>query len=437
MTDGERDVLQSRVSSAACRFLKRLHPVRHGGPECGVQWRAFAHHLVPDFRGLPRPFWVLFAGTLVNRVGGFVLVFLAIYLTEVRGLTPTQAGAMLSVYGLGAIGGGPLGGALSDRIGRRPTLVWSLIAGGASMLVLGLVTRTVAMTIAAAATGLLYEMYRPVVSATVADVVRAADRPRAYGLIYWAVNLGASVAPLLGGVIATRSYRALFMADAATTVLFGVILWAALPETRPARSAHSAGTRGATHAILRDRVFVAVWLLTVAFSIVFFQSFVGLPIDVRAHGISPSGFGALIALNAALIVLLQPFAAQMIRDRSRWSVLAVASLLLAAGLGMNAWIGSMPAYAVSVSVWTMGEILFSPASMSLVADLAPVDLRGRYQGAFAMAFTSAFASSPAVGGYVLAHAGARWLWTGCFVTGLAVAVGFFVLRRATPRHSSL
>src|SRR4029453_8830315 len=96
---------KSRVSSAACRFLRRLHPTRHGGPECRVQWRAFARHLVPDFRGLPRAFWVLFAGTLVNRVGGFVLVFLAIYLTEVRGLTLTQAGAMLSIYGLGAIAG--------------------------------------------------------------------------------------------------------------------------------------------------------------------------------------------------------------------------------------------------------------------------------------------------------------------------------------------
>jgi MFS family permease len=403
-----------------------------------MQPRTLAWHVLPNFRGLPRPFWVLFAGTLVNRVGGFVLMFLAIYLTDVRGLTPAQAGAILSAYGLGAIGGGPLGGALSDRIGRRPTLVGSLIAGGAAMLSLGLVTRVSTMTIAAAATGLLYEMYRPVVSATVADAVSAADRPRAYGLIYWAVNLGAGVAGVLGGLIATFSYPALFIADAATTMLFGVILWAALPETRPRASpAHAARARGATRVMLSDRTFVAVCALTVMFSIVFFQSFVGFPIDARAHGVSASGFGALMALNAALIVLLQPFATEMIRDRSRPSVLAAASLLLAAGFGMNAWIGSMPAYAVSVTVWTMGEILFAPASMSLVADLAPVELRGSYQGTFAMAFTSAFASAPAVGGYVLAHAGARVLWIACLVMGLAVAAGFSMLKRVTPRHSSL
>jgi len=403
------------------------------GSECLVPLRTFSRRLAPDFRGLPRPFWVLFAGTLVNRVGGFVLVFLAIYLTEVRGLTPAQAGAIISAYGLGAIGGGPLGGALADRIGRRPTLVASLIAGGASMLVLGLVTGTATIAVAAATTGLLYEMYRPVVSATVADVVGTDDRPRAYGLIYWAVNLGASVAPLLGGLLAARSYRALFVADAATTAMFGVILWVALPETRPEAPAHGDAARGAVRAILSDRVFLAVCLLTLAFCTVFFQSFVGLPIDVRAHGISASAFGALIALNGLLIVLLQPFAGELVRDRSRPSVLAVASLLLGVGFGMNAWIGSMPGYAASIAVWTLGEILFAPAATSYVADLAPPHLRGRYQGAFAMAFTGAFAAAPAVGGYVIAHAGARWLWIDCLATGLAVAAGFFMLRRVTSR----
>jgi MFS family permease len=96
---------------------------------------------------------------------------------------------------------------------------------------------------------------------------------------------------------------------------------------------------------------------------------------------------------------------------------------------MNAWIGSVPMYAVSITVWTMGEILFSPAATSLIADLAPVELRGRYQGMFAMAFTIAFALAPVVGGYVLANAGARWLWINCLVIGLGVAVGFFLLSR--------
>jgi MFS family permease len=342
----------------------------HDGPPTAATLSR-RRRLVPDFRGLPRPFWVLFAGTLVNRVAGFVIVFLAIYLTEVQGLTAVQAGAVISAYGVGAMGGGAFGGAVSDRVGRRPVLVLSLIGGGASMLLLGLLTTTPAITGGALLTGLLYEMYRPVVSATIADVVTVEDRPRAYGLIYWAVNLGASIAPLLGGVIAASSYRALFVADAATTALYGMIVLTALPETRPAAHPRSDGTAGAVRAVFGDPLLLAVCGLTFAFSIVFFQSFVGLPIDVRAHGLPALAFGALIAINGLLIVFLQPFAGELTRHLSRYSTLAAASLLLGAGLGMNAWVGSFGGYAVSVTIWTLGEILFAPASQSLVADLRP------------------------------------------------------------------
>ena len=390
---------------------------------------------MPHFGGLPRAFWVLFAGTLVNRVGGFVLIFLAIYLTEERGLTPAQAGAVFSVYGLAAIAGGPIGGAASDRIGRRPTLVASLIAGGLSMLTLGLVTGTPAIVAAAAAAGLLYEMYRPVVAAAIADLVAPDDRARAFSLLYWVINIGAAAAPVLGGAIAAYSYRTLFIADATTTAAFGFIIWLALPETRPApvagAGAHAdAGADGGMRTVFADRAFLTFCLLTLGYCIVFFQAFAGLPMDLRAHGITTIDMGRLFAINGVLIVLLQPWASVVIRGRSRPLVLAVGSLLTGIGYSMNAWgDGGMFARAGSIVVWTLGEILFTPASMSLAADLAPAHLRGRYQGVFSMAFTSGFAAAPAIGGYVIGHAGAWWLWVGCAIAGVFVAAGFVALGR--------
>ena len=384
--------------------------------------------MIPDFRGLPRAFWVLFAGTLVNRVGGLVLFFLAIYLTETRGLSTAEAGAVVSAYGVGAIVGGPMGGWLADRIGRRPTLIVSLIAGGLSIFVLGAMTSAGAIAAAAVATGLLYEMYRPVVSTVVADVVSPDDRPRAYSLIYWAVNLGASIAAIAGGALAAYSYRLLFAVDALTTAAYGVLVWVALPETQPTVVAPRRRT-SAWRVLLGDYRFLAVCVLSLAFSIIFFQSFVGLPLDMRAHGISTAGYGALMAVNGLLIVLLQPLAGRWISGRSRPSVLALSSLLLGLGFGMNAWIGTAPLYAIAIAIWTLGEILYSPAVVSLVADFAPTDFRGRYQGAFSLAVTSAFAVAPLAGGYVIAHAGAYWLWVGCFVVATITAAGFLALNR--------
>jgi MFS family permease len=186
--------------------------------------------------------------------------------------------------------------------------------------------------------------------------------------------------------------------------------------------------------ILADHAFLLMCFLSFAFCIVFFQAFSALPIDLRARGVSPSQFGGLIALNGLLIVLLQPAAGELITGRSRPIVLAIASLFMGVGFGMNAWAHSLAAYAASVAVWTLGEILFAPASTTLVADMSPVAMRGRYQGVFATAFTGAFAAAPAVGGYVLAHAGARVLWIACVAAGVSVAAGFLMLltlRRTT------
>jgi MFS family permease len=378
---------------------------------------------------------VLFAGTLLNRTGGFVLVFLGIYLTEARGLTPAEAGYVVAAFGCGALAGAPLGGALSDRLGRRPPLVASLIGGGASMAVLGFVAGVPSIIVMAAVTGLLYEMYRPIVSAVIADIVVPDDRPRAYTLNYWAINIGAAIAPPLGALIAARSYPVLFAADGVTTALYGLLVWFALPETRPAGPLHDAAARVGTGAILRDRVFMTMCVLTFGIHLVFFQAFVALPLDMRAHGISTAAFGALMTINPVLIVLFQPWAGEVIRHRSPLTVMSLASLLLGVGFGMNAWAGSMPVYIAAIVLFTVGEILFAPASMSFVADLAPAPLRGRYQGVFAIAFTSAFAAAPALGGYIMTAAGARWLWIACLATGCGVSAGFLLMRR--PAYSSV
>jgi MFS family permease len=268
-------------------------------------------------------------------------------------------------------------------------------------------------------------LYRPAVAAAVADLVQPDDRPRAYSLLYWAVNVGASVAPILGGVIATHGYLTLFVADAATTFLYGLIVWKALPETQPAQR-HVAG--GGLRLVLKDRRFVLACALLTMLSVVFFQSFTILPLDVRAHGISAAGFGGLIAANGMLIVLLQPFVGDLIRRRSRFGMLGVASILIGTGFGMNALVGTVPWYLAATAVWTLGEILYSPAGPSLAADLAPIELRGRYQGVLSMTFSVGFFLAPLIGGWTAGVFGFPTVWIACFLVSIAAGFGFLILK---------
>ena len=205
--------------------------------------------------GLPRPFWVLWTGTLVNRLGFFVEPFMALYLSSVRHLSLATVGAVLASYGAGSVSSQLIGGALTDRVGRRATLTFGMLANAAALLGLGYARGLPSLVAASVALGVTIDMYRPAASALVADLVPAADRARAYGLLFWAVNLGFSVAMVLGGTLARAGFTSLFWIDAVTCAVFGLLVWRAVPETLPAaRGDGAAHERGGFATALRDPV---------------------------------------------------------------------------------------------------------------------------------------------------------------------------------------
>ncbi len=168
----------------------------------------------------PRPFWMLVVGTFVNRTGLVVLPFLALYLSGPRGFSVAQATVAVSLYGAGAFSGGFVGGWLSDRVGRRPVLLASLGGAALPMAAIPFAPSFAAVAGVVFAFGLLSEMYRPAVSAAVADLVPEARRPRAYAIVYWAINLGSAVGPAVGGLLAERSYLGLFVLEGASLLAY-------------------------------------------------------------------------------------------------------------------------------------------------------------------------------------------------------------------------
>ena len=375
--------------------------------------------------GLPATFWWLWAGMLVNALAQFVFPFLALYLVR-RGLGAAQAGLLVSLMGVGGVVSGTLGGALADRIGRRPTMAASLLASAAATAALAFLRGPAAIAAGVLVLGLVSQMFRTAAQATIADVVPPADRVRAYGLSYWAVNLGFAVSLVVGGALAQASFTALFLADAATTLLFAVLVLWKVPETRPAAAA--AAARGALllagiGAPLRDRVFAPFLLLNLAFAVILLQFNVAAPIDMARHGIAPATYGVLMALNGAVIALTQAVAARLTGRRDPSRVLALAAVLTGVGYGLFAVVRAPLLYSVAIVIWTLGEICHTPVATAVVASLSPVEERGRYQGAYGMSWGLATFLAPAVGSVVLDRAGAPWLWGGCLALGLTAAAG--------------
>ncbi|MDH2389746.1 MFS transporter [Streptomyces sp. HNM0663] len=390
--------------------------------------------------GLPGGFWWLWASTLVNRVGAFVLTFMSLFLTQELGYSGWYAGIVVALHGLGGIAGAPLGGMLSDRWGRRPTMIVAHLAAAACAAALVVVTSAWGIAAVVLLMGVAMQAVRPAISAAIADLVPESDQRRAYALNYWALNLGFAIAALGGGAAVFLGYRALFVADAVATVLCALIVFLRLPETRPAAAGGKDGDtdeaaeghrdRVTALDVLRDAPFRTLVLLNLLVCTVFMAPWVGLPLTMAAQDLSGS-YGAVIAVNGVVIVALQLLVTTVIGKRSPAALLTVSSLLFAAGTGATALAGTPLAFGATVVVWTIGEMVHVPTNAAATARLAPEHARGRYQGVMGMSWAVAGTVAPVLAGWIVDGPGPGVLWLGCAVVGCAAAAGYaLLLRRA-------
>lgn len=383
--------------------------------------------------GAPRAFWWLWTSTLVNRLGAFVATFMALYLTIDRGYSASYAGLVASLHGLGSVVSSLGAGVMTDRLGRRPTLLIAQSSTAASVALLGFMHDPVAIAAVAFLVGMASNASRPAVQAMMADIVRPEDRVRAFSLNYWAINLGFAVSSMAAGFIAEFSYLAGFLIEAGMTAACAVVVFLKLPESRPAVP----GLKGAKDevglgTVVRDKRYMAVVGLSFLVALVFQQGSVGLPVAMGEAGFTPADYGMAIAVNGVLIVALQIPVTRFIETRDPRRLLVVSSLLAGYGFGLTAFAGSVGLFALTVCVWTLGEMVNAPTQTGLVVRLSPMHGRGRYQGVYTLSWSLAALIAPLMSGLVIDRFGAEWLWGLCAVVGTVAAVGYEVLMRRLP-----
>ncbi len=370
-------------------------------------------------RSLPGPVWILCAGSFVNRFGSFVAVFLVLYLRE-KGYSIAEAGFVVSLYGAGNVMAAAVGGLVADRLGRKNAIAISMFSSAATLLALSQADEIVVIGALTVLAGLTGEMYRPASAALLADLVPAGQRLPAFALNRLAINLGFAAGPATAGLLADRSFTYLFVGDALTSIVFGVIALAALPEgVRTGRGDERRGE--AVRTIARDRAFLFFLVSSLLGAFVYFQSNATFPLHVTESGLSNADYGLLISLNGLAIVFLELPFTSITQRFPAIPTLAVGSILVGLGFALNAWAESLAALAFTVLIWTIGEIVYAPVAATYVADIAPVHLRGRYQGAWGLTWGLAFMLGPGLGAAFFAWNGdAFWLF--CGLLGLLSAV---------------
>jgi MFS family permease len=376
---------------------------------------------------------VLFLGTLINRLGGFVLFFLILYLTQ-RGYSPARAGLVLSTYGVGGIFASIIGGQLADTFGRRNTIAVAMFLSATTLMLLSQAESMWEIALWTGLTGLTAELYRPASAALLTDLTPRGERVTAFAVYRIAINLGVAVGPALGGFLADRSFFLVFLIDAVTSAIFGFVALFALPNTRGDTS-HPVSARRALGVVSSDRGFLAFLAASLLGGVVFMQFNSTLPLQVRAFGFPNAVYGMIMSLNGAMVLLIELPLTRLTRRRPAPRVIALGLLLVGLGYGLTPLGSSAVILFLSVAVWTMGEIVFVPVASAHVADISPAHMRGRYQGAWTATWGLSHILAPVIGTAVYQHQ-PNALWMSCVLAGaIAALIVLARVRRAVPGPS--
>lgn len=371
-----------------------------------------------NLRALPRPAWILFGGTFVNRFGTFVMPFLAIYLTR-RGYSAAQAGFAVSMYGAGHIIASMLGGHLADRIGRRHTIALSMFGSSAMMLALSQARAFPVIVAFTFLVGVAGELYRPAASALLGDLVTPEQRIAAFGMYRFAINLGFAAGPATAGFLADRSFILVFVGDAITSFVYGIVALVALPHGfRPAEQEEKPAD--ALRAAFSDRTFVLFLLATLCITWIEFQSLSTLPLYVQSLGFRASTYGSIISLNGVMIVLLELIIISWTQRFAPQPLIAMGYFLTGIGFALTGLARTVPALIVTVVIWTIGEMIYGPMTGAFVTSLAPPQYRGRYMGFWILTWSVGMLLGPYLGTLLYDYNHAA-LWTACAIAGTAGA----------------
>jgi len=373
-------------------------------------------------KDLPHAMWILSGTVLINRCGTLVLPFLVLYLTRDRHLSASTAGAIVALYGVGALFTAPLSGWITDRYGTVPVMKFSLFSSSVVLFVFPFAKSLPAIAAATLLFAIAAEMFRPASLAMISTVVRPEQRKAAFALARLAINIGMSIGPAIGGFLASVSFLYLFLIDGGTSLVAAIALaLAKLPATGKQDTLSHANSDVAPNnqSAASNRQLMIFLLAVILICIVFFQHLSALPLFmVRYLKLSSATYGLMFTLNTTLIILLE---VPLNFATAHWTYrrsLVCGTILFATGFGFLMFATGIWLVIVSVLIWTFGEMILFPAMSAFVAHVSPQDRQGAYMGWYTMAFSVAFIVGPWLGTFLLDHYGVVVVWGSMLVIGL-------------------
>lgn len=381
------------------------------------------------YSGLPREAWMLSLVEFVNRSGTMVFFYMTLYLTQNFNYTLTQAGQVISGYGIGALVGSYAGGKLTDIIGAYNVQKLSLIITGFTFILLGQLTSYWLIMAVMFFMGICSEALQPANATAMSQVCSPELRTKGFALHRLAINLGVTIGPVIGGYLALIDYGLLFWIDGLTCLLAAGIFMIFFKTARPVQEPHAnskvSTSSQSVQSVWRDFYFLKVLAFTFFLGVIFVQLFNTFPLFFRTvYGLKENRIGLLIAVNTVMIVLFEMLLMDALKKQPVGKVIALGALLLGGGFALMPLGSTFLFGCFTVAVWTMGEMLSIPSLAALIANHSNDAVRGKYMGLFSFAFALSMVVGPLLGAKIYDSFGASTLWFSCGAAGFILWWGF-------------
>ena len=386
------------------------------------------------YKKFSKDFWLFMLATFIDMVGGsLIFPFFSLYMTQKFNVGMTEVGTMFLVWALtSGVIGNTVGGALADKFGRKTNIIFGLVASAVSALLMVVIKDLVLFYVAIAIVGIFQDISGPARHAMIADLVPEELRNDAYGMFRIVFNLSATIGPAIGGYMATRSFVSLFYADVFISLIAAAFVFYLLPETKPVfvpSEHHKEETLKDTFKgygqVLKDKLFIGFMLVSMLSVLMYFNMNSSLSVFLVNHrNVTPEQFGYILSLNAGMVVLMQLFFTRITTKWKPMLAIALGNLLYVIGFTMYGFVNTYFMFLLAMVIITIGEMIYAPKEQTLVANFAPVHMRGRYMAIRGFSWIIPTAIGPLGAGLIMDNLDPRVLWYVAGFIGMLSTLGF-------------
>lgn len=401
--------------------------------------------LFETYKGLPKSIYVIFFAQIINRFGDFVLPFLTLFLVKKLGLSYESAGFAAMLATLSTIPGSFAGGKIADHFGRKKTYIVFQTAAGVSLFLCIFFSSSNVIIALVCISAFLNGGIRPIISAIITDVLPAEKRQQGFSLSYLGINIGVSLGPLISGFLFNHYIPLIFIGDAITSFIAVAMVAVSIEETLPKhmdnqniREEEKSETGNVFTVLLKRKKLLIFLIINTFLSVASSQHSFSLPLMLdKVFGADGArNYGFVMSSNAITVVVMTIFVTRVTKRWNPLSSISLSGLLYAVGLGMIAFIHSMPLYILSTYIWTIGEILIVTNFGVYIANNTPQNFRARFNAVTSLSWAIGSVIGTSVMGVYMSSFGVKAVWPLVSCLGVIGAAGMYVLKIKTEKNVS-